>query len=72
VPNLPIEARIAAIRFSKLLLLYVRDKVLIVVTIIVIAIILGCAHPYALRSRLNFSVTSGLTLSVASAFLRSP
>jgi hypothetical protein len=37
--------------------------VLVFVAIIIIAILLGCAHPYALRSRLNSSVTSSLTLS---------
>jgi hypothetical protein len=37
--------------------------VLIFITIIIIAILLSCAHPCALRSRLNSSVTSSLILS---------
>jgi hypothetical protein len=37
--------------------------VLVFVAIIIIAILLGCTHPCALRSRLNSSVTSSLILS---------
>jgi hypothetical protein len=60
---LPVEARIAAVESGKLLFLHIWDEVLVFVAIIIIAILLGCAHPCALRSRLNSSVTSSLTLS---------